>query len=75
VIKAYVLITCEVGKSRSIQQALMDAKIGTVDSVAGTYDLVAVIEAEDARQLGELVMGTIQRTEGVRSTSTLLAIY
>lgn len=72
--KAYVLITAEVGKSPSIQDTLRKAGIAQVDAVAGTYDLVAVIEAEDPKRLGELVMGMIQRTDGVLSTVTLLSI-
>jgi uncharacterized protein with GYD domain len=72
--KAYVLITAEVGKSPSIQETLRQAGISQVDAVAGTYDLVAVIEAEDPKRLGELVMGMIQRTDGVLSTVTLLSI-
>jgi uncharacterized protein with GYD domain len=72
--KAYVLITAEVGKSPSIQETLRTAGIHQVDAVAGTYDLVAVIEAEDPKRLGELVMGMIQRTDGVLSTVTLLSI-
>jgi uncharacterized protein with GYD domain len=72
--KAYVLITAEVGKSPSIQDTLRQAGISQVDAVAGTYDLVAVIEAEDPKRLGELVMGMIQKTDGVLSTVTLLSI-
>src|SRR5262249_10923515 len=72
--KAYVLITAEVGKSPSIQDTLRQAGVSQVDAVAGTYDLVAVIEAEDPKRLGELVMGMIQRTDGVLSTVTLLSI-
>ena len=72
--KAYVLITAEVGKSPSIQETLRAAGINQVDAVAGTYDLVAVLEAEDPKRLGELVMGMIQRTDGVLSTVTLLSI-
>ncbi|HEY8446282.1 MAG TPA: Lrp/AsnC ligand binding domain-containing protein [Thermomicrobiales bacterium] len=72
--KAYVLITAEVGKSPAIQDALRAAGIQHVDAVAGTYDLVAVVEAEDPKALGEIVMGTIQRTPGVINTVTLLAI-
>ncbi|MEA2593807.1 MAG: hypothetical protein QOF01_276 [Thermomicrobiales bacterium] len=72
--KAYVLITAEVGKSPSIQATLREAGISQVDAVAGTYDLVAVIEADDPKRLGELVMGMIQRTDGVLSTVTLLSI-
>jgi uncharacterized protein with GYD domain len=53
---------------------LRAAGVTQVDAVAGTYDLVAVLEAEDPKRLGEMVMGKIQRTDGVLSTVTLLAI-
>jgi uncharacterized protein with GYD domain len=72
--KAYVLITAEVGTSPRIQQELRDAGITQVDSVAGTYDLVAVLETDDPRAIGDMVMGTIQKTNGVLSTVTLMAI-
>jgi uncharacterized protein with GYD domain len=72
--KAYVLITAEVGTSPRIQQELRDAGIKQVDSVAGTYDLVAVLETDDPRAIGDMVMGKIQKTNGVLSTVTLMAI-
>ncbi|MER3438667.1 MAG: AsnC family transcriptional regulator [Chloroflexota bacterium] len=72
--KAYVLITAEVGKSPAIQEELRAKGIQQVDAVAGTYDLVAVVEADDPKSLGDIVMGTIQRTPGVINTVTLLAI-
>jgi DNA-binding Lrp family transcriptional regulator len=72
--RAYVLITAEAGAPESIEHHLNEAGIAQVDHVAGTYDLVAVLEAEDARKIGELVMKTIQRTPGVRSTVTLMTL-
>ena len=72
--KAFVLITAEVGTSPRIQKELREAGITQVDSVAGTYDLVAVLETDDPRAIGDMVMGTIQKTKGVLSTVTLMAI-
>jgi uncharacterized protein with GYD domain len=72
--KAYVLITTEVGRVGEVQQQLRAAGIGQVDAVAGIYDLIAVIEAADPKQIGQTVMGQIQHTEGVLSTVTLLQI-
>jgi hypothetical protein len=72
--RAYVLITAEAGAPESIEHHLNEAGIEQVDHVAGTYDLVAVLEAEDARKIGELVMKTIQRTPGVLSTVTLMTL-
>jgi DNA-binding Lrp family transcriptional regulator len=72
--RAYVLITAEAGAPESIEHHLNEAGIEQVDHVAGTFDLVAVLEAEDARKIGELVMKTIQRTPGVLSTVTLMTL-
>jgi uncharacterized protein with GYD domain len=72
--KAYVLITAEVGTSPRIQEELRKAGIPQIDSVAGTYDLVAVLESDDPRAIGDMVMGTIQKTDGVLSTVTLMQI-
>ena len=72
--RAYVLITAEAGTPESIEATLREAGIETVDHVAGVYDLVAVIESEDSRRIGELVMKTIQKTPGVTSTVTLMSL-
>jgi uncharacterized protein with GYD domain len=72
--RAYVLITIEAGRGTDVQEALLAAGVDQVDQVAGTYDVVAVIEGDDPKRIGELVIGKIQRTDGVVSTVTLLAI-
>lgn len=76
--KAYVLMTTDVGSSPAIQEELRNwgeaGGVVAVDAVAGTYDVVVVIEASDPKQIGELVMGKLQNLDGVRSTVTLLAI-
>jgi len=72
--RAYVLITIEAGKGPMVQQALHEAGVEQVDQVAGTYDVVAVLEGDDPKRIGELVIGKIQRTDGVVNTVTLLAI-
>lgn len=72
--RAYVLITIEAGKGSEIQKSLLEAGIQQVDQLAGIYDLVAVIESSEPRHVGEMVIGTIQKTPGVVSTVTLLAI-
>jgi uncharacterized protein with GYD domain len=72
--RAYVLITIDAGRGTDVQTALRAAGIDQVDQVAGTYDVVAVIDTADPKRIGDLVIGTIQRTEGVVSTVTLLTI-
>jgi uncharacterized protein with GYD domain len=73
--KAYVLITTEIGKGDDVYDALRkESGVTDVNIVAGTYDIVAVIEAADTRDIGRMVMGQIQRMDGVMSTVTLMAI-
>lgn len=73
--KAYVLITTEIGKGDDVYERLTRTDgITAVNIVAGTYDLVAVLEAPGTREIGQMVMGQIQRLDGVMSTVTLMAI-
>ncbi|MBX3071529.1 MAG: Lrp/AsnC ligand binding domain-containing protein [Thermomicrobiales bacterium] len=76
--KAYVLLTVRVGTSPAIQDAIRswgpEAGIIDCDAVAGTHDVVAVVDAADPKAIGDIVMTRIQSLDGVLSTSTLLAI-
>ncbi len=76
--KAYILMATKVGSSPSIQEELRswgaDGGILEADAVAGTFDVVAVVEAATPQEIGKLVMGKMQKLDGVISTVTLLAI-
>ena len=73
--KAFVLITTEIGKGDQVYEALKKLDdVREVDIVAGTYDIVTILEAPDARDVGRVVMGQIQKMDGVMSTVTLMAI-
>ena len=45
---------------------------GTVDPVTGPYDIVALLEVDDIRQISHLVAGTIGGMRGVTCTTTLI---
>ena len=76
--KAYVLMTTEVGASPEIQEELRrwgsEGGIQEVDAVAGNFDVVAVVDADGPKEIGDIVMGKIQRLEGVLTTVTLFSI-
>ena len=73
--KAYVLITTEIGKGDDVYDTLQQTEsVQTVNIVAGTFDIVAVLEAPEPRDIGRIVMGPIQKIDGVMSTVTLMAI-
>lgn len=73
--KAYVLITTEIGRGDDVYKTLGEFEdVKEVNIVAGTYDIVAVVESQSARDIGRIVMDRIQRIDGVMSTVTLMAI-
>lgn len=73
--KAFVLMTTEIGRSDQVYTALKQIEgVREVNVVAGTYDILCVVEASDAREIGRIVMGPIQRLDGVMSTMTLVAV-
>jgi DNA-binding Lrp family transcriptional regulator len=73
--KAFVLITTEIGRGDDVYATLEKMEgVREVNIVAGTYDIVVVVESESARDIGRIVMDRIQRIDGVMSTVTLMAI-
>ena len=78
-VRGYVLIEAEVGKAKSVGEAVQglnhpDAKVLAVDTVTGPYDVIAQLEADDLDRLGNCITDGIQRVEGVQRTTTCLAV-
>jgi hypothetical protein len=46
--------------------------VQSVDSVTGPYDIVALVEVEELKELSHAVAGTIGGLRGVARTTTLL---
>jgi DNA-binding Lrp family transcriptional regulator len=69
VIRAYVLIQAEPGKTGPVLKALMQVKgVISTDGVTGPYDVVALAEARSLDELSRRVIGSIQAIEGVIRT-------
>ncbi len=78
-VQGYVLIEAEVGKAKSVGEAVQalshtDARVTAVDTVTGPYDVIVQLEAEDLDKLGNCITDGIQRVEGVQRTTTCLAV-
>ena len=73
--RAYILIETEVGLARNVLTALrsMD-NVSESDIITGTYDLIALAEAEDMVALVDLVTARVQSIEGVERTITCVAV-
>ena len=72
--RAYILIEAEVGRARNILTALRGLDdVSEADIITGTYDLIALAEAEDMVALVDLVTAQVQSIEGVERTITCVA--
>ncbi|MEM0217751.1 MAG: Lrp/AsnC ligand binding domain-containing protein [Candidatus Nezhaarchaeales archaeon] len=70
---AYILLKTVIAKEHEVAQVLRGIKgIIEVKVVFGEYDVVVKAQAENARELDEIVT-SIRRINGVTVTSTLIA--
>jgi DNA-binding Lrp family transcriptional regulator len=78
-VRGYVLIEAEVGKAKSVGEAVRklshpDAKVTSVDTVTGPFDVIVQLEADDLDRLGNCITDGLQRVEGVQRTTTCLSV-
>ncbi|MFH1105206.1 MAG: Lrp/AsnC ligand binding domain-containing protein [Actinomycetota bacterium] len=70
-IEAYVLIQTKIGKLQGVaSEASRTTGVATAAVVAGPYDVVARVAADDVDSLGKLVVSRIQAIDGVTRTLT-----
>jgi len=73
-ITAIVLINTAQGRTPEVAQALLELPgVTEAYSVAGPYDLVAIVRVEQHDQMADLVAGRIQKVPGIETTNTLIA--
>jgi DNA-binding Lrp family transcriptional regulator len=73
--KAFVLIETAVGKTKEVVANLKKIKgVSSVDTVTGPYDIIAVIEAENLNDIGDIITGEIHSIDGISRTVTCLAV-
>jgi DNA-binding Lrp family transcriptional regulator len=73
-VTAMVLINTDRYKVNEVAERLADVKgISEVYSVAGAYDLIAVIRVSNNDELAEVVTSRIVKIEGIAKTETLIA--
>jgi len=78
-VRGYVLIEAEVGKAKAVGEAAQrlthpDARVLSVDTVTGPFDVIVQLEADDLDRLGNCITDGIQRVDGVQRTTTCLAV-
>jgi DNA-binding Lrp family transcriptional regulator len=73
-VSAIVLLTVERDKINSVADAVADIEgVSEVYSVAGRYDLAAIIRVKANEELAQVVTERIRRVGGITSSETLIA--
>ena len=74
-VAAFVLIETAVGKTKEVVNILSKMKgAKSVNTVTGPYDIIALIEAENLNDIGDLITGKIHDIDGISRTVTCLTV-
>ena len=73
-VSAIVLLNVERDKVNTVAEKLADMTgISEVYSVAGRYDLVAIIRVKENEQLADIITNHMLKIEGIIKSETLIA--
>lgn len=73
-VNAIILLNCERQRIAAIADVLAGMpEISEVYSVAGRYDLAAIIRVSDTESLADVVTGKLLKVEGITASETLTA--
>jgi len=73
-VTALVLLNLDRDQIKEVSQKLVDMQeVSEVYSVAGRYDLVAVIRVKNNEQIADTITGKFSELEGIKATETLIA--
>jgi DNA-binding Lrp family transcriptional regulator len=73
-VHAVVLIQCEIDSIPEAAQAIAELDgVSEVYSVAGEFDLVAIVRVAEHERLATVIPGGIGKVDGVERTETLIA--
>ena len=75
-VTALVLLNIERQQIKGISEKLVNMKeVSEVYSVAGRYDLVAVVRVKTNEQIADTIAGNFGELEGITATETLIAFH
>jgi DNA-binding Lrp family transcriptional regulator len=73
-VNAVVLIQCEIDAIAEAAEAIAEIDgVSEVYSVAGEFDLVAIIRVGEHEELARVIPGGVAKVPGVAATETLIA--
>jgi DNA-binding Lrp family transcriptional regulator len=70
-VRAFVLVETEVGKAAEVAEEIRAIQgVVAAEEVTGPYDVIVQAEAQTVHELGKMVVGNVQRIEGITKTLT-----
>ena len=75
-VTALVLLNVEHQHIQKVSQQLVDIQeVTEVYSVAGRYDLVAIVRVRNNSEIADIITGKFSKLKGITSTETLIAFH
>ena len=75
-VTALVLLNVEHQHIQNVSQQLVDIQeVTEVYSVAGRYDLVAIVRVRNNSEIADTITGKFSKLKGIKSTETLIAFH
>ena len=75
-VTALVMLNVDRKHIRNVSQSLVDMKeVSEVYSVAGRYDLVAIVRVQSNEQIADTITVKFSSLEGITATETLIAFH
>ncbi len=72
---AFILLKTEPSREREVYAALSDiTEVRETHALYGEYDLLALIECENSKDLTTIIMKKMRQIDGVKETETLIAV-
>ncbi len=73
--QSYILIHCNLGQENSVLKELKKlSEMIECHVVMGSYDIVALVEVPETKELRPLVTNKIRTISGVRQTMTVILV-
>ena len=73
-VTALVLLNLDRNQIKDVSQKLVNMQeVSEVYSVAGRYDLVAIIRVQNNEKIADTITGKFSELEGITATETLIA--
>jgi DNA-binding Lrp family transcriptional regulator len=72
--RAFILIETQVGRARQVAETLRSFQgVRSADVITGQFDVIALVEVQDLREMADLITARVQGIRGVVRTITCVA--